>query len=67
MKVLLMSGAVGFILGAGITFLYFSLATLFSANAKAALRQPKTAVPRQQESETDAAESKTDKTRSVGA
>jgi hypothetical protein len=67
MKVFLIGVALGCILGAGLTFLYFSLATLFSANAKAALPQSKAAVPLAQEGEAVADESATDKTRSVGA
>jgi hypothetical protein len=63
MKLFLMGGAVGLVLGAGITFLYFSLATLFSANAKASLAQSKAETPLQQEIEAEAA----GKTRGAGA
>jgi hypothetical protein len=36
MKSFWIGAALGFILGAGLTFLYFSLATLFSAHSKLA-------------------------------
>jgi hypothetical protein len=37
MKSFCICGAIGFILGAGLTFLYFSLATLFSVHKKLAM------------------------------
>lgn len=39
MKLFWIGSAVGLALGVGLTFIYYSLATLFSANAKASLRQ----------------------------
>lgn len=65
MKLIWIGGAIGFILGAGTTLIYFSLATLFSANGKATLAQPKAAFPPPQDRETATGEA--DKTRSVGA
>jgi hypothetical protein len=66
MKLFWIGSAVGFILGAGATVIYLSLATLFSANGKAALAQS-SPVPLQQNGETAAGEPAREKTRSVGA
>ena len=40
MKSFWIGGVLGFVLGAGLTFLYFSLATLFSVHNKLALESP---------------------------
>jgi hypothetical protein len=67
MKFFWVGGAVGFILGAAAVIVYLSLATLFSANAKAAFAQSKAAKPLPQDGGTANDEAAGDKTRSVGA
>ncbi len=66
MKSFWFGGALGFIFGVGITFLYFSLASLFSTHSKLAPAISK--IPnRVDENEGLSEESEPNKTRSVGA
>lgn len=66
MKSFWIGGVLGFILGAGLTFLYFSLATLFSVHKKLAVKPSESALPFN-DSERPAAESHSDSAKGVGA
>jgi len=65
MKLFWIGSAVGLALGVGLTFIYYSLATLFSANAKAGLRQRSNPLPGADEQTAQAGKDE-EKARSVG-
>jgi hypothetical protein len=66
MKLFWIGGALGLCLGAGVTFLYFSLATLFSANARAAQQQQRTPIPGEFQSDAENPKNQSAKVRGVG-
>jgi hypothetical protein len=65
MKSFWIGGALGFILGVGLTFLYFSLATLFSVHSKLAVEAAQT--PRVNDSDILPDEAQSEKAKTVGA
>jgi len=66
MKSFWIGGALGFILGTGLTFLYFSLATLFSVHKTLTLEASQSELPFN-EPDRLAAESQSDNAKGVGA
>jgi hypothetical protein len=67
MKSFWIGGALGFILGVGLTVLYFSLATLFSVHSKLPLELPETQAREVNGVDTLPDESSSESAKSVGA
>jgi hypothetical protein len=66
MKSFWIGGVLGFILGAGLAFLYFSLATLFSVHKKLAVESPEP-ISHFNEREDLSGESESENAKGVGA